>query len=49
LGVERSFLACFLDDGARPAPTSAYGCMKGTILWHDDLTAPMEDWAMLED
>jgi DNA-binding Xre family transcriptional regulator len=49
LWVERSFLAALLDDGARPDPTSAYGCMKGTIVWYDDPTAPMEGWAMLED
>jgi transcriptional regulator with XRE-family HTH domain len=30
----------------KPAP---YGFLKGWIAWHDDLTEPMEDWAMLED
>lgn len=49
LGVERSFVSCFLDDGVRPGAGSAYGCMKGTVVWHDDLTAPMDDWEMLED
>jgi transcriptional regulator with XRE-family HTH domain len=29
-----------------PAP---YGFMKGSILWHGDLTEPMEGWEMLED
>lgn len=49
LGVAPAFLVCFLDYGQRvdPAP---HGFMKGSILWHDDLTEPMEeDWEMLED
>lgn len=48
LGVERSFLVSLLDDGLRPEP-APHGFMKGSIVWHDDLTAPMEDWEMLED
>jgi transcriptional regulator with XRE-family HTH domain len=48
--VSPSFLVCLLDDGVRPEPgQSSYGCMKGSILWHDDLTEPMEDWETLED
>jgi transcriptional regulator with XRE-family HTH domain len=44
------FLVCLLDRGVRPEPgQSSYGCMKGSILWHGDLTEPMEGWEMLED
>lgn len=49
LGISPSFLVCLLDDGVRPGPESSYGCMKGTIVWHGDLTEPMEGWEMLED
>jgi transcriptional regulator with XRE-family HTH domain len=50
LMVSPAFLVCLLDDGVRPeSGQSSYGCMKGSILWHDDLTEPMEDWEMLED
>ena len=49
LMVSPAFLVCLLDDGVRPeSGQSSYGCMKGSILWHDDLTEPMEDWEMLE-
>jgi DNA-binding Xre family transcriptional regulator len=48
--VSPAFLICFLDDGVRPElGRSWYGCMKGSVLWHGDLTEPMEDWEMLED
>jgi DNA-binding Xre family transcriptional regulator len=48
--VSPSFLVSLLDDGVRPKPGySSYGCMKGSVLWHDDLTDPMDDWEVLED
>lgn len=50
LEIAPAVLACLLDDGVRPEPgQSSYGCLKGWILWHDDLTEPMEDWEMIED
>jgi transcriptional regulator with XRE-family HTH domain len=50
LQIPPSFLVCLLDDGVRPEPgQSSYGCMKGSIVWHGDLTEPMEDWEMLQD
>jgi transcriptional regulator with XRE-family HTH domain len=50
LGVAPAFLIGFLDHGERLEPgESSYGCMRGSVVWHDDLTEPMEDWEMLED
>ena len=44
------FLVCLLDRGVQPEPSrSSYGCMKGSIVWHGDLTEPMEGWETLED
>ncbi len=33
------------------APKSAFGCMKGTVLWHGDIISPVaeEDWEVLQD
>ena len=39
LVVSPAFVVCFLDDGVRPEP-ARYGCMKGSVVWHDDLTEP---------
>lgn len=41
LGVTSAFLVCFLDHGVRLEP--------GSVVWHDDLTEPLDDWEMLED
>jgi transcriptional regulator with XRE-family HTH domain len=46
--VSPSFLVCLLDRGLRVEP-APHGFMRGSVLWHDDLTEPMEDWEMLED
>ena len=48
LWVERSFLVCLTHAGPMPEP-APHGFMKGSVLWVDDPTAPMEDWAMLEE
>jgi transcriptional regulator with XRE-family HTH domain len=49
LGIAPAFLVCLLDYGLRVEP-APHGFMKGSVLWHDDLTEPMEeDWEMLED
>ena len=49
LGIAPAFLVCLLDYGLRVEP-APHGFMKGSVVWHDDLTEPMEeDWEMLED
>lgn len=32
-------------------PKSAYGCLKGTVLWYGDIISPVaeEDWEVLQD
>jgi hypothetical protein len=48
LVVSPAFVVCLLDRGLRVEPVP-HGFMKGSVVWHDDLTEPMEDWAMLEE
>ena len=48
LGVEPEFVICLTHAGPPPEP-APHGFMRGSILWHGDLTEPMTDWEMLED
>jgi antitoxin component HigA of HigAB toxin-antitoxin module len=46
--ISPALLVCLLDRGVRVEP-APHGFMKGSIVWHGDLTEPMEGWEMLED
>jgi transcriptional regulator with XRE-family HTH domain len=47
LRLEPEILLCLLDDGA-PSRPDPHGFMPGWIIAHEDLTAPMDNWEMIE-